>query len=238
MPDQTPIPNQNLVVVEDNADLREELARLFSDAGYPVQEASHHAGLMDIIRTSSVRLIILDLNLPGTSGYEIAQQLRATQPGIGIIMLTARGRATDRVHGYTKGADIYMTKPADSAELLAATAGLWQRLSEDRDRHGLELIAHRHRLRTPAGHEVKLTPVETAILRAMAFAPESRMETGEILDLIEEEFPLRRPTRRSIENIISRLRSKLTEAGGDGESLIHSLRNIGYQLGVPLSLRD
>lgn len=238
MSDLTPISNQDLVVVEDNTDLREELARLFADAGYSVQEASHHAGLMDIIRTSSVRLIILDLNLPGTSGYEIAQQLRATEPGIGIIMLTARGRTADRVRGYTDGADIYMTKPAEPAELLAATAGLWRRMSEDRERNGLELSAHRHRLRTPAGQEIKLTPAETAILRALAFAPESKMETGEILDLIEEKFPLRQPTRRSIENIISRLRNKLTEAGGDGESLIHSVRNIGYQLGVPLSLHE
>lgn len=238
MPDLTAPLNQNLVVVEDNADLREELVRLFSEAGYRVEQASHHAGLMGVIQTRSVRLVILDLNLPGISGYDIAQQLRATEPNIGIIMLTARGRAADRVRGYNDGADIYLTKPADPGELLAATASLWRRMAEDQEKNGLTLDVRRHRLRTPGGQEVKLTPAETAILRAMAFAPEGTMETGEILDLIEEKFPLRRPTRRSIENIISRLRNKLSDAGGDGESLIHSVRNIGYQLGGPLSLNE
>ncbi|KAF0279818.1 response regulator transcription factor [Spiribacter aquaticus] len=227
-----------IVIVEDDASLREELAYLFEDAGYTVHQALNLDGLLDVLRLHPVRLVILDLNLPGVSGYEIARQLRQTQPGIGIIMLTARSRTADRVKGYGTGADIYLTKPADPMELTAAVASLSRRLLGERNVKGLALDCLRGELSTPGHPAVELTPAETFILRTLALAPDATLDSGELMDLLEEKFPERSRTRRSLENTISRIRGKAADKLPESASLIRSVRGLGYQLGMPVQLVD
>ncbi|MEX0431032.1 response regulator transcription factor [Spiribacter insolitus] len=229
---------RELAIVEDDATLREELAYLFEEAGYQVHQALNLDGLLDVLRLHPVRMLILDLNLPGVSGYEIAQQLRETHPGIGIIMLTARSRTEDRVKGYGAGADIYLTKPADPLELTAAVASLSRRVLGERNTHDLSLDCLQGMLRAPDQPAVELTPAETFILRALALAPDATLDSGELMDLLEEKFPDRSATRRSLENSISRLRGKAAGLLPDGVNLIRSVRGIGYQLGLPIQLVD
>ncbi len=229
---------RELVIVEDDATLREELAYLFEEAGYNVHQALNLEGLLDILRLHPVRLLILDLNLPGVSGYEIAQQLRQTHPAIGIIMLTARSRTEDRVKGYGAGADIYLTKPADPVELTAAAASLGRRVLGERYTNDLTLNCLQGTLQAPDQPAVELTPAETLILRALALAPDATLDTGELMDLLEEKFPERSATRRSLENSISRIRGKATALLPEGANLIRSVRGLGYQLGLPIQLVD
>ena len=227
-----------IAIVEDDAGLREELGFLFEDSGYRVHEALNLQGLLDILRLHPVRLIVLDLNLPGLSGYEIAQQLRISHPRIGIVMLTARTRIEDRVKGYGAGADVYLTKPADPQELLAAVASLARRVLTDSHGDGVLIDCQHQQLRAPDGQTVALTQVETFLLRALALAPESTLDTGELLDLLEEKFPERSATRRSLENTVSRLRSKAAGILPPPTNLVRSVRGVGYQLGTAVQVID
>ncbi|MEX0373613.1 response regulator transcription factor [Spiribacter roseus] len=225
-----------LVIVEDDATLREELAYLFEDAGYTVHQALNLDGLLDVLRLHPVRLVILDLNLPGVSGYEIAQQLRETQPAIGLIMLTARSHIEDRVKGYDVGADIYLTKPADPQELIAAAASLSRRVLLDQHADRVCLDCARQYLSAGDGEGVMLTGADTLILRALALAPDMTLDSGSLMDLLAEKFPDRTPSQRSLENTISRIRGKTAGQLPTDASLIRSVRGLGYQLGLPLRL--
>ena len=230
-----------IAIIEDDATLREELVFLFEDAGYRVHQALNHDGLLDILRLNTIHLIILDLGLPGMTGYQIAEQLRQTQPAIGIIMLTARARSEDRVRGYGAGADIYLTKPADPQELLAAVASLGRRVTAQGSAPRLTLECRRGCLRVnaeDASARVELTAAELFILRALALAPEQVLESGELLDLLAEKFPEASATRRSLENRISRLRGKASETLAADLNLIRPIRGVGYQLSEPLQLLD
>ena len=227
-----------IAIVEDDAGLREELVFLFQDHGYDVHEAVNLQGLLDILRMQPVRLTVLDLNLPGISGYEIAQRLRASHPHIGIIMLTARTRLEDRVKGYGAGADVYLTKPADPQELLAAVASLGRRVMTDSHGDSVLVNCQYQQLQAPDGQVVALTQIETILLRALTLAAEGTLDIGELLDLVEEKFPERSATRRSLENTISRLRHKASEILPPETNLVRSVRGVGYQLGTAVRVID
>lgn len=221
-----------IAIVEDDHFLREELACFLQANNYQVHEANCREGLFDILRDCTLDLAILDLNLPGQSGFQIAEQLRERLVDIAIIMLTARVHINDRVRGYEVGADIYLTKPTDPRELLAAVNRL---VGRGVDRAGLQWVLNVHRcelINKKLNGSIDLTAVETAIIRALALEPGRLMEVADLLGLLEEHFPDRANTRRSLENTISRLRKKVIDQSVDSLSrpLIKAHRNAGYQL--------
>ena len=228
-----------IAIVEDDALLREELVGLYRDEGYTVHEAGHYSGLQDVLRLHTVTLIVLDLNLPGRSGYEIARSLREAHPGVGILMLTARAELQDRVQGFDVGADLYLTKPAEPSELLAATASLTRRLATEHDAATLHLDTRQQRLvNTQNQLRVTLTAVEAFLLRALALSEAQTADTGDLLDLIEVQFPQRSASQRSLENIISRLRQKTQSLIGSDAQMLVAVRGVGYRLAVPLEIKD
>ncbi|SIT65697.1 DNA-binding response regulator, OmpR family, contains REC and winged-helix (wHTH) domain [Ectothiorhodosinus mongolicus] len=230
---------KSIAIVEDDRGLREELACFFEDHGYTAHEAISLEGLMEILQLSNPEVVILDLNLPGKSGLEIARELRQRVPSIGIIMLTARNQLNDRIKGYDTGADIYLTKPTDPEELLAAVTSLSRRV-QGTNNAAWNLDIKQHALSDEQeAIVIELTQVETAILKALVLAPNGLMDAGELLGMIEEQFPDRAGTRRSLENIISRLRKKTTEASPDisRQAPIKAHRNAGYQLTIPLQIK-
>ncbi len=112
--------SDSILVVDDEPNIVLSLRFLMRAEGYPVHVAVDGHQAIDLAREHQPRVVLLDLMLPGQDGYEVCQQMRQT-PGLedaGIIMLTARGRETEREKGLALGADDYITKPFSTRELL------------------------------------------------------------------------------------------------------------------------
>ena len=115
-----------LLIVEDDAALREILAKRLMQEGYAVDESGDgNEGLQYALNTPYDGLI-LDIMLPGIDGFEVCRNIRATDKKIGIIMLTARSQEMDKVTGLMTGADDYVTKPFSPAELTARIDALYR----------------------------------------------------------------------------------------------------------------
>lgn len=225
----------SIVVVEDHDDLREQLVELLAQHGHVANGLSCAEAVDEACGGSPVDLLIVDLNLPGESGLSLARRFRAAQPEAGIFMTTARNQLADRVAGYESGADIYFSKPVAPMELLAAVESLARRL-EAALLHGqpagaaLTLDVAGMVLRGALG-EVAVTNDEALVLAALARAASHRLETWQLLELLDRST--REITKANLEIRLVRLRKKLAQAGADGVTL-RALRNQGYQLCVPL----
>lgn len=222
---------ERLAIVEDDTLLREELAFFFKSSGLVVHEANSYQTLLDVLQNEPVDVVLLDLNLPGKNGYEIAQCLKSLSPATGIVMLTARAAKQDRLRGYDAGADIYFPKPVDPDELLAAVRSLAARVrgqTENAQTYKLNL-----RQMTLAGADkqcLSLSAVDVVIIKALAFSPEQTLDVSNLQNLLEERFPERPFTKRALENLLSRLRKKLMQALDADVDPIRSVRGVGYQL--------
>lgn len=221
-----------IIVVEDHDDLREMTVEALCEQG-------HHAIGVDSAEALSDWLgmppdvMVIDLNLPGEDGISLAQRVRATQPGIGIIMLTARSNAVDRTNGYQSGADIYLTKPTSEEELGAALQAVARRLKPpgavpDQRVFVFTLDMQRLMLSGPQA-QVSLNALEATVVSALASALWQRLENWQLLKLLAKSEASY--TKARLEVLIFRLRKKLVQAGAD-EYAIKVIRQVGYQLGV------
>ena len=221
---------ERIAIVEDDALLREELACFFTSAGLAVHEANNYQTLLDVLQEGAIDVVVLDLNLPGMSGYDIAQRLKSLSPAIGIVMLTARAAKQDKLRGYEVGADIYFAKPVDPDELLAAVRSLATRVRGKPDStQALKLCVKQLTL---AGQQQSacLSAVEALILKVLAFSPEQTLDISSLQNALEERFPDRPFTKRALENLLSRLRKKLLQCFSDQPDPIRAIRGLGYQL--------
>ncbi len=197
--------------------------------GFDCAEALAEQGL-----TLRIDLVVLDLNLPGEDGLSLTRRLRATNPEIGIIMMTARTRTDDKRIGYESGADIYLAKPVSLEELTAAIQALSRRLRPaGAPSLGLVLDTVRLTLGGPGGMTALSAP-EAALLAAFARAQDHRLETWQIIVVLEQAD--RAPNRNALNVTISRLAAKLRQSGTAAQP-IRSIRNWGYQLCEPIVLR-
>ena len=224
----------NIIVVEDNDDLREATVDALRVEGHQVLGLDCAEALPEQASWRRIDLMVVDLNLPGEDGLALTQRVRAIQPDIGIIMVTARGLSTDKRRGYDSGADIYMTKPVALEELNAAIHSLARRLkSEAVPAASLTLDLGRHLLRGRHQADVALTSQESVLLAAFCRAAECRLETWQLIEILDKggaEDP-----KAAVEILIARLRKKLLQAGC-AELAIKSLRNWGYQMSGQLQL--
>ena len=225
----------DLIVVEDNDTLRHELCDFLSEEGFVVRAADSGESLNQALRERFTDILLLDLNMAGEDGISIAKRIRIHSPQVGIIMLTGRVLSKDRVEGYQSGADVYITKPARPAELVAAIRNLSDRLKPVAvpipwvlDTVNLTL---RYRLNAP----IELTAGETKILKTLA------LNTSCVghLELIESTatFDLTDSiSRASLEVLISRLRTKISGHTGPLNP-IKSVRGMGYQLCIKIKIQ-
>ena len=181
-------------------------------------------------------ILILDLNLPFEDGIDITKRIRASLPELGIIILSARVRSSDRKDGYESGADIYLTKPTNPVELVSVIQNLHRRLRPTKSSSNWLLDTIKNTLTTPEGVDVKVTGSETLLLKELVL--HGRFATHEDLisyvgnpDKDEESNKLR------IEVLISRLRKKLSPHV-DPSLFINVLRGRGYQLKIPVELKN
>ncbi|MDQ3771347.1 MAG: response regulator transcription factor [Actinomycetota bacterium] len=223
-----------ILVVEDEHDLADAVARGLRNDGYATDVAYDGDEAMAKIEVNDYDLICLDLNLPGVDGRTIARSIRAGQiqlPGEQprILMLTARGEASDRIGGLDGGADDYVVKPFDFDELRARVRALLRR---DAGRStallrvgSLELDTARHEARRD-GRPLPLSPKEFALLRYFMSDPGAVFSQEDLLEHVWDENA--DPFTKTVRVTVMTLRRKL-EAEGD-EQPIETVVGSGYRL--------
>lgn len=229
----------NVIVIEDNDNLRQATVAMLVRNGHWASGLVCAEDLVDVQLVPQPDLFVVDLNLPGEDGLSLARRLRAMQPLVGIIMVTARTLLGDRLAGYHSGADIYLLKPVDPSELLAAVESLGRRLRQTMPAE--QPVGTRARLRlAPAARlltgpvaEVPLSESEVIILVGLGSAQTGRLEYAEIMTLLGEDP--QSYAQAALEVRIVRLRHKLVRSGAPAGA-ISSVRGIGYRLTVPLTV--
>jgi DNA-binding response OmpR family regulator len=217
----------NLVVVEDNNDLRTLLSKALRKDGHRVTALSCAEELEDQSGSDHADAFVIDINLPGEDGLSLATRIRKTHPLVGIIILSARSALDDKLSGYDCGADMYLTKPVSLPELSAALRSFARRRVATLQHITPETLTL-NKLELQGGiSTIKLTAQEAVVLTALARAPAGRLETWQIADLLDAEVD--ESFKASLAVRMVRLRKKLTDAGAEGV-VIESLRNVGYQL--------
>jgi DNA-binding response OmpR family regulator len=221
-----------VLVVEDEVDLADAVARGLRREGYAVDVAYDGDEALDKLSINEYDVICLDLNLPGADGIEVTRRLREERVGPTaprVLMLTARDQARDRVIGLDEGADDYLVKPFDFDELKARVRALLRR---DAGRSGalmrvgdLELDTARHEARR-AGHELSLTPKEFSLLHYFMSRPGQVLSQEDLLEHVWDEHA--DPFTNTVRVTVMTLRRKLGDAG-DGQP-IETVVGRGYRL--------
>lgn len=216
----------NILVVEDHDDLREVTIAALSEMGHQVRGVPCAEEINEALSSFRPQLMVLDLNLPGEDGLSVAKRMRDVLPDLRIIMVTARNRSTDFVTGYNSGADIYLAKPTDPAELKAAVNALARRLQPNAGAAILTLNTKAMMLSGPS-QSIDVSESDTRILTALSQASDGRLETWQLLELLGKDADDNE--KKALVVHITRLRKKLLDAGAP-EPTIKATRGIGYQL--------
>lgn len=223
-----------LLVVEDDIDVRMMLGYLLMKNGYALEEAADAEQARKIIMRQKPDLIVLDWMLPGMSGVDYARRLRediATRD-IPIIMLTAKGTESDKIHALDAGADDYITKPFSNREFLARIRVALRRnsaddASEKLQAEGLVIDLKSHRV-IANNEEVSIDPTEFRLLHFFITHPDKVYNRTQLLDQIWGQSAA--VEEQTINVYIRRLRKTLMPYGCDG--FIQTVRNLGYRFSV------
>jgi DNA-binding response OmpR family regulator len=195
-----------VVIVEDNPSLLEEMVFQQTAAGLAVRGARDATALDQLLREAPCDVLVLDLNLPGESGFSIAIRLRDPNH-LGIVILSARSAIGDKVDALACGGDQYLVKPVDRRELTATIMALHRRLQASRSQSGWRFELTSRILRAPDGRTLELTPQQAtvfALLVRNAGAALDRQQMVSGLGIEYVDFP---DTR--LNTLISRLRQQL-----------------------------
>jgi len=233
----TSSPRLNVVLVEDHDVLRQLLTQALEEAHHAVVALSCAEELEDVAAGQPVDVFLVDLNLPGEDGLSLTERLRAAYPLAGIIIVTARSGLNDKLEGYARGADLYLTKPLEVPELCAAVAAQGRRRQRVQGLLAQQppyTLQQQQLQLTKTGHTpVSMSPSEVAILVTFARAPGQRLAYWQIAETLG--LDLETYAKSSLEVRIVRLRKKLVEAGAHATS-IEAVRGHGYQLCIDLRL--
>lgn len=231
----TSVPRLNIVLVEDHDILRQMLKQALEEAGHQVVALSCAEELEDEARGQPADVFLIDLNLPGEDGLSLIERLRTACPLAGLIVVTARSGLQDKLACYARGADLFLSKPLEVAELCAAVAAFGRRrqrldnlLSQQQ---AFTLSQQQMTLSHHGNGQVGLSASEVSILVAFSRAPGQRVaywQIAETLGLDLQTYP-----KASLEVRIVRLRRKLVDAGA-GLGCIEAVRGEGYQLCIAI----
>jgi len=218
-----------IVVVEDHDGLREATTEMlvhqgFATLGVPSAEA---LDLSELARSPDI--FVVDLNLPGEDGLSLANRLRAAHPAVGIIITTARTHINDRVKGYESGADIYLPKPVEPLELVAAIKALGARVLAQSTKDLRFTLDDTHLLLLGPKDRAKLSPAEVRLLGAFTEATGHILDRAQVTLLLSPDNP--GISVDSLQNRLSHLRKKMQSCGADAET-IQAVRGTGYRLCV------
>lgn len=225
-----------VIVVEDNETLRDELVLYLSEEGFAVRGVGNGEELNRAIEAQPTDILILDLNLPQEDGISITRRIRRSLPTVGIILLTARVRSTDRLEGYATGADVYLTKPTRPEELVAVVRNLFARLGVGTSTLQWQLDMTGLILHSPKGAQIELTGTEARLLKELAVNGQF-LDHAALLLRFGDADQSEKINKARMEVLISRLRSKLGPHIDSGLD-IKALRGQGYQLGFVLIVNN
>jgi two-component system response regulator PhoP len=235
----------HVFLVEDSADLREEIVFGLTALGLEVSGFEDAVGLYRALAVKDSGIVVIDIGLPGEDGFSIAQHLQ-NNPALGIIFLTARASLDDRLLGLGLGADAYLVKPIDMRELAATVRAVERRLYT-------KLVARQvvppatvevqsttpaahwslspgdWSLRNPQGLELALSETERRFLKIMMASAEQVVLRDTLIAAFSQDVDDYDPHR--LDAVISRLRKRIEQAGL-GSLPLQSIRGTGYVLCV------
>jgi len=219
-----------ILVVEDDKKVASFIEQGLREDGYSVDVA--HDGVDGAMKAHvhDYDLILLDVMLPGKTGYEVLGELRRLESPVPILLLTARDTAEDVVRGLDAGADDYLTKPFSFEVLLARVRALIRRGGAQRLEtlryEDLEMDRIQHTA-SRGGRDLKLTAKEFQLLEYFLLHPEEVVRRTHLLEKVWDlHFD---PMSNLVDVHVAKLRQKLRIDGGD--PLIHTVRGVGYRLG-------
>lgn len=227
-------PRERILVVDDEPDIVALVCYHLAKDGYRVSSAASGSEALATARRDRPALIVLDLMLPGLSGFEVLEQLRAdaSTAGIAVLMLTARKEEPDRIQGLSLGADDYLTKPFSPQELVLRVRAILRRSAAAPSAGELLTIGSiaidraAHKV-TVLGRDIDLTPTEYKLLLLLAERRGRVQGRAQLLESVWDAAP--DIQTRTVDMHVQRLRTKLESAG----DLIETVRGFGYRLKAP-----
>lgn len=223
-----------ILIVEDDERVAEILNRSLQEEGYQTHWAADVHEALRFMKSESSSLVITDIVMPGMNGLDLTRKLRAENPHIPILMLTALGSTDDKVEGFDAGADDYLVKPFELRELLARVRALLKRSERIQQIPDViqcgDLELHR-RLRQVfrGGKEIPLTPKEFALLQ---YFLENKGRIISKSELAEKVWGIRFDTGTNFVDVyIAYLRKKIDK--DYSQPLLETRTGIGYRLNCP-----
>ena len=226
------VQGERVLVVDDEPDIVALVAYHLVKAGYRVSTSSNGAEAVAQARQDRPSIVVLDLMLPGMSGFEVLEQLRADDStrDVAVLLLTARKDEPDRIKGLSLGADNYITKPFSPQELVLRVGAILRRIQQGQQQAGdtlrvgpiaIDRAAHRVSV---DGRDLDLTPTEYRLLLTLAERRGRVQARAHLLETVWEAAP--DIQTRTVDMHVQRLRTKLESAG----ELIETVRGFGYRL--------
>jgi two-component system response regulator RegX3 len=221
-----------ILVVEDEPAIRRGLLDLFAHHGFAADGAATGEEGLRAALQGEHELLVLDLMLPGLSGFDVCERVRAQHPRVPILMLTARGAEDDVLRGFRAGADDYVTKPFSLAQLLARVNALLRRAGERAAetlppfRVGALTIEPARLVARDGDGETELTRREVELLALLAEERGRIVSRRTLLRLVWRMEHADHLETRTVDMHVAKLRKKL----GAARDLIETVRGEGYRL--------
>jgi DNA-binding response OmpR family regulator len=224
-----------ILIVEDDPHILMGLEELLNSEGFDVASCDRGDAAMDAVLKHKPSLVVLDVMLPGKSGYDVCKAIRARKVSVRILMLTAKGQELDKVVGLNLGADDYVTKPFGVRELLARIQALLRRTdAQDSADPGTEPFEIGEALIDPKTFELKrgkrvesLTAKELRLLQVFHQHPGEVLSRDRLLNTVWGYNYY--GTTRTLDQVIVQLRKKLGD-NGDAPKHLLTVHGVGYKL--------
>ncbi|MFN1515546.1 response regulator transcription factor [Vibrio owensii] len=221
------VTHKHVLLVDDNVELAKTIMEYLELHGIHGDHAANGVMALQLARSDEYDLVILDVNLPHLSGIKVCETLRADGIDLPVLMLTARSELSDKLKGFSAGADDYMVKPFALEELMARVLALLKRSSGTPDRLVVDdlVLDITQRQVYRAGIALTLSPTCYNILKVMMSASPSPVSRSKIMRLVWGDAS---PESNSLKVHMFKLRQAVDK--GQNTKLIHTLPNFGYVL--------
>ena len=226
------VPRERILVVDDEAGIRELVGTYLRNEGFDVEEAADGEQALEMFRNQEFDLLVLDLRLPGLDGYDVLREIRRDS-SVYVIVLTARSEEADKLIGLELGADDYVTKPFSPRELVARVRAVLRRrrdgaVSDDEQMRfgGLVVDVGRHEVRVDDA-PVELTNLEFELLASLAGAPGRVFTRRQLIERVWGwDFY---GDERLVDVHVRNLRKSLGDSADDPR-FVGTVRGVGYKL--------